>query len=762
MFVDDRPIESGKEDRLGRISFSNHLARAIIDWTNPESLVVALCGKWGSGKSSVINLVKEEITASKSQDKPTVIEFNPWLFSGEEKLNEHFFTEIAKELEIKNEATKDRELANRFRTYSRLLCLVPEKGHLNEIIEKGLIVAGLFGLSSGQILTWLRWDLPFWKPFIVILGFVALILSLSRGTIAQIADYFEERSKAHQKSVGAFKKEINEALLKRSRKIIIIIDDIDRLTPEEVRIVFKLIKVNTDFPNLLYLLSFDRDVVRCALDQQPGVSGQDYLEKIVQVNFDIPFTPQEKIAKILFSELDRIMGTLPASAHKLFERTYWGNVYQSGLKHFFKNIRDVKRFSSSLELNLSLLHREKTIEVNPIDFISIEAIRVFFPEFYNFVRTRNSLFTSTTRARDSSPTSGRRQEIEQGLVLVAEPQRAPMQELVGIIFPQIGGVLEYGYSTHGPDWISEWNKNLRICSPEYFDAYFTFIPGGDESELSQFEIELILDAVADQTGFEQILRESMAKDKIRKVLNRLQDYTRDSSKIPQSAWPNVVQTLCNISDDLPKEKSGMFDRGVDSECMRIIYNLLKQNPDQNENFGIFKAAIEKSKGLSGPIYLVSDQTRRGEREDSDWLLVSKEKLGDLQQACVAKIMEHRSAGTLQEVRSLAPILYLWKEWSPNEDWKEFINEITSSNIGFLNFLKTFGSEDWSHSAGDYVERKRWRINYKTLSDFTSLEDVQARLERTRSAEIEFYLENKELIDRILHNFGKDFDYLDDE
>ena len=69
-----------------------------MDWKEEESLVIAIYDEWGSGKSSVINLAIESIKGSEQENKPTVIEFNPWFFSEEGSLGEHFFNEIAKEL----------------------------------------------------------------------------------------------------------------------------------------------------------------------------------------------------------------------------------------------------------------------------------------------------------------------------------------------------------------------------------------------------------------------------------------------------------------------------------------------------------------------------------------------------------------------------------------------------------------------------------------------------------------------------------------
>jgi len=355
MFVNDRPIDDKKDDRLSRSDFSINLAKSIIEWKGVDSLVIALYGKWGSGKSSVINLARSEISKSTTVNKPTVIEFNPWLFSGEDKMNEHFFNEIAKELSIQNASEKDIELANRLRAYSKLFGLIPDKETFTKIVEKTLVILGFLGISSGQLLQWLSFDIGRGKIILFVIGAILLGISLVNGIIEKIADYFEKRGVSTQKTVLSFKREIKESLLKRDNKILILLDDIDRLTPEEVRLVFKLIKINTDFPNVIYLLSFDRDVVQKALEQQPGINGQDYIEKIVQVSFDIPLSKQEKIAKILFEELDRILAGLPKASEKLFDQTYWGNVYHSGLKNFFRNIRDVKRFASSLEFSFSLM-----------------------------------------------------------------------------------------------------------------------------------------------------------------------------------------------------------------------------------------------------------------------------------------------------------------------------------------------------------------------------------------------------------------------
>ena len=761
MFVNDKPIEDKKDDRLGRSAFSSNLAKSILEWKGVDSLVIALYGKWGSGKSSVINLAKTELSETKDQNKPTIIEFNPWLFSGEDKINEHFFNEIAKELAIQNASEKDIELANKLRSYSKLFGLIPDEAIFNKIIEKSLIIFGFLGISVGQVLQWLQLDIGRGKTILFLIGAALLVLSLFNKVIESIAEYFEKRGVTTQKTVLSFKREIKESLLKRKNKILIVVDDLDRLTPEEIRIIFKLIKINTDFPNVIYLLSFDREVVQKALELQPGINGQDYIEKIVQVSFDIPLVKQEKIAKILFEELDRVLAGLPKSSEQLFDQTYWGNVYHSGLKNLFRNIRDVKRFASSLEFNFSLMFKSESMEVNPVDFIAVEAIRVFVPDFYNFMRVNSELFVSIERERGSSQENTRKREIEEAINKVPVVLREDLKELLKRLFPQIDGVFQYGYSSHGSDWIPTWNRHLRVCSPKFFDVYFTLIPGGDESELSQFEVDIILNSVADQVNFEKALREFLEKGKIIKVLERLEDYTGDKSKISDEAILSVVQTLFNISDDLPTDRNGMFDFGADLQSARIIYQLLKRNTNKDDNYKIFKEAIEKSTGLYGPVYNVSLESQKGEKDKEDSMLIPKEKLPGLHESCLTKIIEHKNAGTLKTSRNFLSILYRWKGWSKNDDWREYVKQITAEDEGLLEFLKPFIAESYSHTFGDYVGKKTKKFNYKSLEDFISPDEVKARLEGIKTVGGSTYTNKKDLVDMFLDNFGKKSGPLDD-
>jgi len=98
MFHADRPIEDTSEDRLGRAGLARMIAGQITSAPANDGFIIGLLGPWGSGKTSILNLVKKEIEKS---DKAAVIQFNPWLFSGTEQLMGRFISALSAEIRLR-------------------------------------------------------------------------------------------------------------------------------------------------------------------------------------------------------------------------------------------------------------------------------------------------------------------------------------------------------------------------------------------------------------------------------------------------------------------------------------------------------------------------------------------------------------------------------------------------------------------------------------------------------------------------------------
>ena len=94
--IREKPIDTKDEDKLNREKFANNLAEKINNYSDRSSLTVGLIGPWGCGKSSIINMMKEEI----DKDKIQIVEFNPWYFSSRKKLIYDFFELLSEEIKL--------------------------------------------------------------------------------------------------------------------------------------------------------------------------------------------------------------------------------------------------------------------------------------------------------------------------------------------------------------------------------------------------------------------------------------------------------------------------------------------------------------------------------------------------------------------------------------------------------------------------------------------------------------------------------------
>src|ERR1700738_3844416 len=90
MLSPDSPIETANDDKLGRKTFAQALARSLAGFSGEDSFVVGIHGKWGTGKSSILNLLVEQIERDNRSRPDTeqlhAMRFNPWNFSDQNQL----------------------------------------------------------------------------------------------------------------------------------------------------------------------------------------------------------------------------------------------------------------------------------------------------------------------------------------------------------------------------------------------------------------------------------------------------------------------------------------------------------------------------------------------------------------------------------------------------------------------------------------------------------------------------------------------------
>jgi len=327
-FDPDKAILNRENDLLRRSGYSEKLGDAILNYQGQDSLVIGLLGSWGYGKTSIINMALEYIGELGEQNKsPIIINFNPWLFSSQNQLIKKFFDELIVEL-------KDEKIIEKLKSY------------VNRLIPP------IMGLAT--------------------------ILDPARAQAFFKTSEYVDTLQSEEEGLEDIKEELDELILKIDRKIIVVIDDIDRLSSFEIRQTFQLVKLIADFPNTVYLLAFDKNVVHKALEEVQQIKGDEYLKKVVQIPFEVPKIYKGDIENFLFSQIDQII-----DSSDNFDQTYWWNLYYSGLKYYFDNLRDVKLYINALKFNYPIIKSE----VNSVDFLAITAIKSLKMKFTKVLET---------------------------------------------------------------------------------------------------------------------------------------------------------------------------------------------------------------------------------------------------------------------------------------------------------------------------------------------------------------------------------------
>jgi predicted KAP-like P-loop ATPase len=271
--LSDQPIVDSSSDRLGRQTFAKNLAHVIRYLDRDNSTVLALTGPWGTGKTSIKNLVVQQL--KEGLNSPRVLEFSPWQVSGTGNISTLFFEailgEIAKEQTTPEESRKKREHVRKYAS----------------LISRG--ATGVAGL--GSVLSFL--------------GMVGIPFASVGGNAAHLAgEKMKEVSEASKAiapeepiDLKQLKTEIGAELQKLTQHILVVIDDIDRLPIAEISEIVQLVNVNANFPNLHYLLLFDRQTVERSLEPAFAGKGRQFLEKIIQASYHVPVLTRSELEK---------------------------------------------------------------------------------------------------------------------------------------------------------------------------------------------------------------------------------------------------------------------------------------------------------------------------------------------------------------------------------------------------------------------------------------------------------------------------------
>jgi predicted KAP-like P-loop ATPase len=662
----DEPIRTQDQDRLARAHLVEVIGRHILHADAPESVVIALNAPWGAGKSSFLNLLEQKLVRPAGErhatalpdSRPIVVRFNPWHYSSVEQLVAMFFAELARGIGTSSR----KELANK----------------IGEGLRAVGSIAGIFHSGAGEF-------------------------------IKEAGGALKEG-----KSLAELKRELDKLLPDLAQRVVVFIDDVDRLERDTLRLLFRMVRLNADFANVTYVLAFDRLVVEKNLDEPNGIRGRDYLEKIIQVSFDIPEPEPSTRRRILFAEMDAVLGSLktrPLDQHR------WGNVFHSGFQEHFRTIRHIKRYSNGLRLTLTPVAEE----VDLVDFLAVELLRVFHPEVYQGVSAGKDMLAPTrTGYGDSIPVDRLRQWVEE-LSAKASPGFAEhVLSLLRELFPELARV--YANTHYGEGHHAQWRRDCRVCSPSVFDKFFLLaVP---EGEIAEVEMRSFVDGVADRARTKAFLGQARESGRARRLMERLEDFT---DELPPHAIAPLVRTLFDEGDSLRFEPRGFLDITADMQVPRIIYRCLKKLSTDQERHDLLMPCVNEGSSLYTVVQEVSLSEPTEKVSQGPPTFTSRDLWERLRDAAVERIEKACTDGTVWDVRSLPEVLYSWARWRDEATVRAAVSKHVQSDEALVRFIGTFVSHSHSHQMGDKVARKHVRLSKKNLAAFLDLDATLARL-----------------------------------
>lgn len=313
-FLLDSPIETPEDDDFDYYAEAMHIANSLSQLPEDRAVSVAILSPWGNGKTSFVNLFKYAIRHG-NKDK---------------SMFEHIIIEFNPR-QSKNVSSIQEDF------FKALTEAVPNEPNIRKKISNYLENIGIQDIHP----------------------------------VAKIFTGLLKESKEDATS------EVNEALDNLGKRLIIFIDDFDRLTDTEIIEVLKLIDNNAAFRHTVFITAYDETAVSNALKKYESGNGIAYIDKFFTLRFHLPLRSDGSIVNAMYRLLKDKVDSDINLLHIMNQR--YGIVAEC-----IRNLREVKSFCNMFQIDYAFNKKHK---INFNEYFLLELMKFrYYDDYYNLYK----------------------------------------------------------------------------------------------------------------------------------------------------------------------------------------------------------------------------------------------------------------------------------------------------------------------------------------------------------------------------------------
>lgn len=530
------------------------------------------------------------------------------------------------------------------------------------------------------------------------------------------------------------KNRVDEFLNLSKRKIVILVDDIDRLDKHEIYSLFKLVKLTADFKYTTYILSFDEDMVANAIGERFGESnnnlaGKNFLEKIIQIPLKLP---QIQISSLKDFCLELLNKAIEQNNIFLEKNEAQSFTYQftQHLLFSLKTPRLAVRYANSVSFALALLKDE----VNYVDLMLIEGVKILYPTYYEYIKLNAYLFTSSYESNSLFLVDRIIDENKKELIdnleslsqTLTSKEKTNIKNLLVYLFPRLREALYNNFEHEG---LKKWNREKRIGSINYASKYFLYdVVNGEIPDIvfTNF-IKMLEDEKIEEisTNIDELIKTTTPDT----FLFKIEDYNDNLNDTQAS---NLVLAIALNSDQFQKDKS-LFNYGVggsQNQAAIFIFSVLKK--------------LTKEKAFEIAQLLMSEKIEFNfSFKINEWLRSEDEKLFDEQQfLSLANSLRCRALSLSHD----RPIFitypeyseYLFATWniSEPESLQEYLETVFFNDpLKIKDFILSYTLTMWSSSEPEPYKTDFKILDYESIIKILDKNYIYKQIQNAYSEEI---------------------------